>query len=82
MATKALNRIKEREHLEKSLELALSSIKGREEEASLIKDVIMDASNQYFERVREQVTLFYMKLDLSQMDQFQVVRYGQLVDGE
>lgn len=42
----------------------------------------MAVSNQYFKRVKEQVTFFYMSLDLNKMHLFKVVLDSQLVDNE
>lgn len=82
MATKALTHIEEGKRIEKSLEKALKSVIGLEKEVSSLKDEIVAASDQYFEMAREHMEFFYPNLDLSQMDLFQVVRDGRLVDDE
>lgn len=80
--TKALASVKEGNRLEKSLVEALNYLKGLKEEASLLKDEIVVASDLYFERARKQVSFLYPDLDLSKMDLFQVVQDVQLVDDE
>lgn len=65
-----------------SLRKALSSIKYLEEEAFTLKDEVVAISDQYFERAKEKITLFYPGLALSRMYLFKVVRDSQLVDNE
>lgn len=52
-------------NLKESLEEAMRYKKKMEEELSMFKDELMNTSDQYFERVNEQIVFLYPELDLS-----------------
>lgn len=68
--------------LQVSLDIAPISQKNLEEEVYVLKEDLMQTSNIYFEREKEQVTFFHPGLDLISMDIFKVVSEGQLMDDE
>lgn len=57
-------------NLKESLEATLISNKKLEEELSLFKDELVETSDQYFERVNEQLSFLYPDTNLSRMDLF------------
>lgn len=69
-------------HLEQSFKRTRNTLESLAETILPLKDELVEIPDHHFERARRKIAILYPHLYLSQMNPFQMVQDGRLVDGE